>query len=146
MSFEIIAGFRPVNLERLQSPCQNSVDAIEAALLDIGLNRKELLIYRTLLALGPRPASVLAKQVQINRSRTYDHLAALKGRGLVETFHRNGVLRFSAVSPETIVAILKSRRERFERIIAAYEAAILTISARPSVDNETGIPVDFSDF
>lgn len=146
MSFEIIAGFRPVNLGNLQSPCQSSVDAIEAALLDIGLNRKELVIYKTLLALGPRPASVLAKQVQINRSRTYDHLAALKGRGLVETFHRNGVLRFSAVSPETVISILKSRRERFERIIAACEVALLTFSTRTNADNGSGIPVDYSDF
>lgn len=55
-------------------------------LLQFGLNDKEISVYLSLIALGPAPVRLIAKQAGVNRGTTYDILKNLMELGLVSYY------------------------------------------------------------
>lgn len=54
-----------------------------AALEQLGLDQREITIYRTLISLGPSPIRTIAEKSGINRGTTYDCLKGLLQKGVV---------------------------------------------------------------
>lgn len=77
-----------------------------------GLTKNEQDIYLFLLERGNTIASVIGKRLGIKRVTVYAALETLKKKGLVDTFQKNNVNYFEAVSPEEIVEICERKVER----------------------------------
>lgn len=71
--------------------------------LKLGLTKNEQEIYLYLLGNGSSIASLIAKRLGIKRVTVYAVLETLNKKQLVNSFQKNNVAYFEAVSPEEIV-------------------------------------------
>ena len=104
---------------------------IETALQELGLSQAEVSLYRSTLQLGPRPASILAKSIQVQRTRVYDLLSSLQSRGLIDSVERNSVRYYSATSPENLLNLVRERKKHMMTHLEQLETAIPTLFRRP---------------
>ena len=89
---------------------------IEHILKDLGLKDKDIVIYLTLLQLGPSPVRVLALKANINRGTTYDILRSLVEQGLVSYYDKQSHQYFAAEPPAKLLLALKDKQSRLEVI------------------------------
>ncbi len=75
----------------------------------LGLNDREKLLYSVFLDGASRPASVLSKQTGLKRGQTYDVLADLEKKGIVQEFTKGNTRYFCASAPDGLLALLESR-------------------------------------
>jgi len=87
---------------------------INAFFTKFGLTNNEKSIYIFLLEYGDTIASMIGKRLKIKRVTVYAALETLKKKGLVNSYQRNGVNYFEAVSPEEIVNLCKQKVEENE--------------------------------
>lgn len=88
------------------------IDVVESALSGVGLNEVEVVVYKTSLSLGPRPASLIAKRAGLNRTHTYDVLSSLASKGLMREFIKNSVKHFSSCQPKELLQIIEKRESK----------------------------------
>lgn len=115
------------------------------ALSGLGLSADEANVYQVSLALGARPASVIAQKAGLKRSHTYNILNSLKDKGIVQEFVKNSVRHFSCSPPHTLVAKMEERvnelqlrKEKLEVVIPLLENLCGPIHKQPKVRFYTG--------
>ena len=79
----------------------------------IGLNKNEVLIYRTLLGHGEMIASDISKESGLTRTNTYMILKSLTGKSVVEEIDRKKKLIYRLAPPQKLVewAEIKKREQ-----------------------------------
>lgn len=87
---------------------------LTSTLRDFGLTDPELAVYLASLQLGAQPASVIAKKAGLKRGHTYNMLALLIQKGLVQEFIKDKVRFFSSRPPATLIGILEHKEEQIE--------------------------------
>lgn len=93
-------------------------------------------LYRKALDLGPQPVSVLAQKTGLKRGFTYNHLDAMRKRGIFEAVRKNGVKHFEACSPERLISFVRDQE------VSIQEARVQLNSALPTLISQ---PDDFKD-
>jgi len=115
----------------------------------IGLNKKEVQVYLSLLELGSQPASIIGKKAGINRSTTYLILENLIKLGYVNQHVRADVKYFTAADPQTIIKSLESKEKEIEEnrkelsdLLPDFYALTNPLSIKPKVkfyEGEQGV-------
>jgi sugar-specific transcriptional regulator TrmB len=98
--------------------------ALTDTLAPLGLKEQETAVYRAALALGARPASVIAQKAGLKRGHTYNVLQGLGDKGLVQEFVKGGVRHYVCSPPQSLLAIAWGREEELRRTKARLEELI----------------------
>ncbi len=113
---------------------------VVSALSDFGLSDVEIAVYQTLLALGARPASVVAQRSGLKRAHTYNVLQALMQRGIVQEYIKGSVKHFTCSPPQTLVSMMDRReqelaeqRENLEKVLPQLERLQSPVASQPKV-------------
>ncbi|HEY4513571.1 MAG TPA: helix-turn-helix domain-containing protein [Candidatus Paceibacterota bacterium] len=80
---------------------------LEQSLIEIGLSKKEAVVYISLLSLGRGTVSQIARRANINRTTGYDILDSLLSKGLVSISGKEPKQEYRAESPENIGKFLR---------------------------------------
>lgn len=119
---------------------------LEPSLVRLGLKDKEILVFLSLLELGPQPTSVIAKRTGLNRATAYVVLDGLVSKSLVSRIEKADIQTFAAISPEEILDIIRSRKRDLELqeaelkdIIPQLRGMMSQYLARPKVRHYEGI-------
>ena len=87
---------------------------IQSALKKIGLAEKEILIYLSLLALGPSPIRKIAEDARINRGTTHEILRDLQRQGLISYFHKEKHQHFVIEDPKNLINFVSRKKQEIE--------------------------------
>jgi HTH-type transcriptional regulator, sugar sensing transcriptional regulator len=86
-------------------------------LRDLGLDEKEISIYKTLLRTGNTTASKIAKETDIDRATCYRYIDSLINKGLISYAIENNVKFFQAAHPEKILRDLKEKETEYKKVL-----------------------------
>lgn len=116
------------------------------ALQSFGLSESETAVYLALLELGTQPASVVARKAGLKRGHTYNVLAGLSQKGVVQEFERRGVRTFTCTRPANLLSLLERRADDLENTkrqllqsLPILESIINPLAAQPKVRFYQGI-------
>lgn len=119
---------------------------LQQSLARLGLKDKEILVFLSLVELGPQPASVVAKRTGLNRATSYMVLDGLAAKSLVSRVERADIQTYAAISPEEILEIIRSRKREletqeveFKDIIPQLHGMMSQYVTRPKVRHYEGI-------
>jgi len=98
------------------------MSSLKELLRNIGLTDKEAQTYLISLKVGSNPASIIAKNTEINRCTTYSILESLAKKGLVTQFEKGKIKFFTALPPNKLVTYVDERRSD----LAYFKHEILT--------------------
>ena len=97
-------------------------------LKELGFTLGEEKVYLALLKIGSATTGPIAKESKVSRSKLYEILERLAGKGVVSHFKKNKISYFQASPPERIVDYLKKKEELikeqridFEKNIPLFE-------------------------
>ena len=93
-------------------PAETVHESVSSVLNELGLNNFEILVYKTLLSLGSRPASMVAQKAGLKRGHTYNVLQTLMEKGIVQEFVKNRVRHFTCSHPQAFLSMLQRRQEK----------------------------------
>jgi sugar-specific transcriptional regulator TrmB len=99
-------------------------------LTKIGLTVGEIKIYDALLELGETTRTELAKKSGISPSKIYDVVNRLMEKGIVSSVKKQGVLHFSAASPDRLKDFLKKKEEEIKSEKLIVDALLPSLLAR----------------
>ena len=109
-------------------------------LAQLGLSEQEAQVYEVALALGSRPASVIAQKAGLKRGHTYNILQRLMDKGLVQEFVKSNIRHFTCSPPQALLGIARTReeelqrtKERLEDLIPELEKIRSPLQAQPKV-------------
>lgn len=86
-------------------------------LQQLGLPRKEALVYFAMLELGvPSPVSLIAKKAHLNRTTTYDILELLEQKGLVIGKITRTYRVYEALPPAKLAAYFDEQSKKFAKL------------------------------
>jgi sugar-specific transcriptional regulator TrmB len=97
----------------LSSLRDNNMD-IKEILQESGFSLEETVIYLSSLELGAQPASVIAKKSGLKRGQTYNKLALLVQKGIMQEFVKDKVTYFTCQQPQTLISVLEHKQEEIE--------------------------------
>jgi len=112
---------------------------IEKVLQEIGLNKKEVKVYVTLLQLGQDTAFRIASKSGIKRSTVYTILDRLKGIGLVSMAKTKKATLFSPVEPKKLYDVFKEKESNLKTALPSLEALYNVRPQKPKVEMFEGI-------
>jgi sugar-specific transcriptional regulator TrmB len=106
----------------------------------LGLSADEASVYMTALALGTRPASMIAQKSGLKRSHTYNILGSLQEKGIIQEYTRNGVRHFAGSPPRNLLSMvdtkiqeLSTKRESLEQALPSLEELQTAQASQPKV-------------
>ncbi len=99
-------------------------EAMQSALLGLGLSTKEAAVYLSLLSLGPTAIRKIGEHAGINRGTTHDALRELQRRGLVSYYHKEKRQHFVAEEPKSLTNLLLRKKQEIEKTEAAIKELI----------------------
>jgi sugar-specific transcriptional regulator TrmB len=137
---EETAGSGMVDLEisRIQSPY---VEELTAELSDIlSMDDLEAKIYLNLLRTGPITASALAKEINIDRAKTYRVIDKLASNGIVSISFSSPKLCIAAEPGEVLSLALQKKEEEITKIRTDGKKIVDKIKEISSTENKTAIP------
>jgi HTH-type transcriptional regulator, sugar sensing transcriptional regulator len=137
---EETAGSGMVDLEiaRIQSPY---VEELTTELADIlSMDDLEAKIYLNLLRTGPITASALAKEINIDRAKTYRVIDKLASNGIVSISFSSPKLCIAAEPGEVLSLALQKKEEEIAKIRTDGKKIIDKIKEISSTENKTAIP------
>lgn len=94
---------------------------VKSVLENIGLTSNEIEVYMALLDLGPSMAGKLSKQIQLNRSSTYNALRGLLKRGFVHYVVEANRKVYGAADPKRLFSFLKENEEDIKQVMPKLE-------------------------
>jgi len=103
-----------------------------------GLTKNEQDIYLFLLENGSSIASIVGKRLDIKRVTVYAALETLNKKGLINSYQKNNVTYFEAISPEEIVEICERKIEKDLELKKQAERALTELK---SIENKRVKPV-----
>lgn len=89
---------------------------IQTILKNFGLSEKEILVYTTLMAIGPSPVRLIAAKSGVNRGTAYDILKALIDQELVSYANKASHQYFAVESPEKLLNALEAKQQSIEQV------------------------------
>jgi sugar-specific transcriptional regulator TrmB len=95
------------------------------ALLNLGLDPKEIQIYQALLSLGPSPIRTIAEQAKINRGTTYECLKTLLGKGLVTYLPKGKRRLFSPRDPSALLQLAEQKQLELDQTLQQLKSHII---------------------
>jgi len=115
-----------------------NIDPIDAALVDIGLNDDQAVIYKSLLSLGPSKAHRVAFQSGVKRALTYKVLSQLKDIGLVEAKETNEdkVTTFYPSHPSNLENLIQNKTKMLSNAQSSYENVIQSLTSSYNLSNK----------
>lgn len=102
----------------------------------IGLSDKESKVYLASVELGPSPVQVIARKAGVNRATTYVMIESLTERGLMSSHQRDKKRFFSAASPENILAMIRSEKERIQTKEEGFRKILADLSLLATAGKE----------
>lgn len=122
---------------------------VQTALLEYGLNDKEIKIYLGLLEHGSKSAHEISKITGILRQTTYDTLSSLEKKGIVSEVEKNTKAYYNAEKPESFLIQLKEK----EKLIKDVMAELNSLNGKTQFETKTkqfngikGIKLLYNDF
>jgi sugar-specific transcriptional regulator TrmB len=113
---------------------------VTEVLIEFGLSDVEAAVYQAALALGSRPASVIAQRAGLKRGHGYNVLQSLMEKGIVQEFVKNGVKHFTCSPPSSLLTVLevreqelKKQKEMLEAVLPELENLRNPLAAQPKV-------------
>jgi sugar-specific transcriptional regulator TrmB len=106
---------------------------IEEILTDIGLSKKEIIVYLSMLKLGEETASRISELSDLNRVTTYGLLKSLSEKGFCSSYDKNNVQFFKPSSPESVLGLLEEKKKRFRLIISQLKQEEKKATEKPKV-------------
>jgi HTH-type transcriptional regulator, sugar sensing transcriptional regulator len=107
----------------------------EEVLESLGLNKREIKVYLTLLGLGELSVIEISRKTKIGRTYTYEVLESLIAKGLVSFVIENKTKKFKAAEPEKIIHPLKEKEAAFMEILPDLKKmSQLSKTKEPSVE------------
>lgn len=91
----------------------------------LGLERREIRIYRALLELGPSAIRSIAEKAGINRGTTYDCLKQMQHKGIVTYLPKGKRRLFSAREPDILLQLAEERRESLNSAINQLKTRVI---------------------
>lgn len=85
------------------------------SLTNLGLNEKEARIYLALLKLKQATAGLISKHSGLKRSTAYAVLEDMIDQGIVDKVPRKKIMQYTAISPEELFSVYKSRIENAKK-------------------------------
>lgn len=85
-------------------------DELKQLLRNIGLSEKEAITYLENLRIGTNPASIIAKNSNLNRGTTYTILESLSKKGLVHQIEKNKIRYYTAAEPKQLMQYIDLKR------------------------------------
>ncbi|MBI2623332.1 MAG: helix-turn-helix domain-containing protein [Candidatus Liptonbacteria bacterium] len=104
-------------------------EAMQSALVGLGLNAKEATVYLSLLSLGPTAIRKIAEHTGINRGTTHDALKELQHKGLVSYYHKEKRQHFVAEEPKALANLLLRKKQEIEDTERAVHELIPRLSS-----------------
>jgi sugar-specific transcriptional regulator TrmB len=106
---------------------------VNEILEEIGLGKKETMVYLAMLQLGEESASRISEIAGLNRVTTYMLLKSLREKGFCSIFDRNKVQYFKPIKPEQILFLLEERKNKIKTIIPLLEEKESKITEKPEI-------------
>src|SRR3989344_2789384 len=99
-------------------------DSLYSILQDAGFTKGEVKVYLSLLRIGESKVGPIIKHSRISRSKVYDILERLIQKQVVSSIKKNNILFYQALSPYTILNIIKEKEEKLKGEEAKLQKAI----------------------
>ena len=93
----------------------------KSLLTAFGLNQKTEKVYRSLLALGDGPVSIIARRAGFKRTSCYHILENLIEMGLASSYEERGVRRFAAEHPSRLEQFFQRQMIQASRLVPELE-------------------------
>src|SRR3989344_6897857 len=106
---------------------------INEILEEVGLNKKEAIVYLSLLNLGESTASRVSEISDINRITTYVILKSLKEKGFCSVYDKNKIQYFKPIKPEQILGLLEEKKEKILAILPLLKKKENLIEDKPEL-------------
>ncbi len=87
----------------------------ETLLENCGLTKNETLVYLALLKKGKSKSGSIIKEAKVSGGKIYETLYKLVDKGLVKYIEENGVKKFIANHPETLISYLKEKERSLHK-------------------------------
>lgn len=94
-------------------------------LRQLGLTDREVVVYQSLLQLGPASIRDLATKTDINRGTTYETLKVLVKKGIVNYLPKGNRRVFQAEDPSRLLAIAEEKQQALEHTLASLKSDII---------------------
>lgn len=109
------------------------------SLTKIGLTDKQAIVYSALLELGEAKMTHIARHAKLKRPTVYLVIEELIQLSLVSMIEKGKKKIYSAVHPNRITEILKSREKQFEELLPNLVARYGSVRGKPKVQMLEGI-------
>jgi len=109
----------------------------EKLLEECGLARNEALVYLALLRIGKARSGEVVREAKISGGKIYETLYKLVDKGLVKEVSENGIKRFIANDPKTLIAYLKEKEKNFREKENELNKAIPLLSSLKNLEPES---------
>ena len=107
--------------ERKELTASRNVDSLSLQLSSIlGLEEMEAHVYLNLLRIGPISASALAKEIDVERTKTYRTIEKLLNQNIVTTTFSKPKLCVATKPEEVLKMILQRKEDELKRFVKVY--------------------------
>lgn len=89
---------------------------IQVILKNFGLSEKEIVVYLSLVELGPSSVRQISGKSKVNRGTSYDILKSLIAAGLVSYYNKESKQYFIAEEPEKLLSAIDQKKEDLEEV------------------------------
>lgn len=117
----------------------NTNSPIYKSLINIGFSEKEVLVYLSLLELGKRTVSPIARKSGINRTTVYDILESLISKGLVSISGKEPLQEYVAESPDKIVKMVEKEIQQKQIELKSAQELVPQLKSMHNVSNRPKI-------
>jgi len=95
------------------------------SLYQLGLDKREIKIYRALLKLGPASIRDVAAEAGINRGTTYETLKQLATKGVVNYFPKGRRRVFQAEDPDQLLVLGERRQQALDQAMEQLRSEVI---------------------
>ncbi len=112
----------------------------ESILLELGLTVNEIKVYLALLKIGKSQSGKIVKESRVSSGKIYESLHKLQKKGLIELTVENGIKRFMASNPESLLLYMNEKKNKIEEKTKELEKIIPSLKDLFSYNNiEEGV-------
>ena len=127
--------------ERKELTSSRNVDSLSAQLSSIlGLEEMEAHVYLNLLRVGPISASALAKEIDVERTKTYRTIEKLLNQNIVTTTFSKPKLCVATKPEEVLKMILQRKEDELKLLKQSKEDVVKKIKETVPTNHGTNMP------
>ena len=127
--------------ERKELTTTRNVDSLSLQLSSIlGLEQMEAHVYLNLLRIGPISASALAKEIDVERTKTYRTIEKLLNQNIVSTTFSKPKLCVATKPEEVLKMILQTKEDELELLKQSKDDVVKKINETVPNNHETNMP------